>query len=226
MSSMPTTCLSDLAIDRIAARGGARSTEAPSHLAGCPSCAVRLAAASAARESTATRPLPWETAPVSTAQVSTATQRPEPTAARRRAWVAPALALAASVALAVGVAVGGRGLQDDRGVDGVRTKGAIGRLSIPGAAPGRDDRDRVDGEALRPGDIVQWVVSLGAPRWVTIVGRDGAGTVGVYFPEGATAARVEAGESVALDRSLTLDAVPGDEALTVFFCERERPVGG
>lgn len=213
---MMGTCLSDLALDRIAAGVPAASE----HLAGCRSCALRLAAVVAAKESTAARPLPWESAQVSTAKTS-----PEPTAARsRRTWVAPSLALAASLALAVGIS--GRGLpvgDDGRADDSVRTKGAIGRLSIAVLRPGTT-ATAWDGEALHPGDVVQWVVGLGAPRWVIIVGRDGAGAVGVYYPEGATSARVEAGAAVALDRSLTLDAVPGNEALTVFFCERERPV--
>jgi hypothetical protein len=78
-------------------------------------------------------------------------------------------------------------------------------------------RARAD-EPLYPRDDLRFVYSSEAPRYFALFNRD-AKSAAVYFPPGPSAARVRAGNDVALDFSVELDEQLGTERVWALFCE-------
>lgn len=77
-----------------------------------------------------------------------------------------------------------------------------------------------DGGRLHPGDQLQLVLRVAAPRFVALYSKDGAGAVSRYAPIDSAMVEVRAGEEVVLPNSTVLDDVLGPERLAVFFCAR------
>jgi hypothetical protein len=73
---------------------------------------------------------------------------------------------------------------------------------------------------LHPGDLVRFTYHPTRPGYFAVLNRD-ARTASVYFPSGPRAAPVQAGRSVALDFSVELDEVLGDEQVFGVFCPTE-----
>jgi hypothetical protein len=70
---------------------------------------------------------------------------------------------------------------------------------------------------LYPGDLVRFTYSAQQPRYLALFGRD-ARTTTVYYPSGASAVLVQSAHDVALDFSIELDGVLGDEQVHAIFC--------
>jgi hypothetical protein len=74
------------------------------------------------------------------------------------------------------------------------------------------------GETLYPGDSLRFVYSSDAPRFLALFNLD-AREASVYYPSTPDALRVRAGNEVALDFSVELDALLGTERVYAMFCE-------
>lgn len=83
--------------------------------------------------------------------------------------------------------------------------------------PGRN------GAVLHPGDQVRFVCDLPQDAYVTVLGRDAAGAVTVYFPADGAAEPLPAGREQALPNAIELDAQLGPEMVHGVFCERPVP---
>lgn len=107
------------------------------------------------------------------------------------------------------------------------------RATRKGAGPARDPQavqlfvqrggelvPIVDGGRLHPGDQLQVVLRLAAPRFVALYSKDGAGAVSRYAPIDSAMVEVSSGQEVVLPNSTVLDDVLGPERLAVFFCAR------
>lgn len=77
-----------------------------------------------------------------------------------------------------------------------------------------------DGGRLHPGDQLQLVLRVAAPRFVALYSKDGAGAISRYAPIDSAMVEVRAGVDVVLPNSTVLDDVLGPERLAVFFCAR------
>jgi hypothetical protein len=71
--------------------------------------------------------------------------------------------------------------------------------------------------SVQPGDALRFVYSADREYYLAIFSADAHG-VGVYFPSGAQAERVAAGQDAALDFSVELDETLGRERVTALFC--------
>jgi hypothetical protein len=81
--------------------------------------------------------------------------------------------------------------------------------------------------ALHPGDMIRFAYSSESPSYLALFNRDARST-GVYFPSGpgsSRAARVKSGSEVALDFSVELDDVLGDEQVHALFCPEPFELG-
>jgi anti-sigma factor RsiW len=192
-------------LDRIVAgelEGEAAAT-ARAHLDSCDVCRPRLATIERDRDAFTREAPPLRV--------------PTPIRARTARWVAPlttTLALAAVIFLYLRT----RPPPSDEG-DGTRLKGDGLAFFV---ARGPDVHRANAGEALRAGDRVQFVLSLPETRWVAILSRDGEGKATAFFPvPGARAERVEAGPSVPLPISTTLDDAVGREDVYAFVCRAD-----
>jgi hypothetical protein len=206
LRTSPEGCLSDYRRDKLVGKELPPDEEqaARAHLATCARCAerVREAEADAARFGAA--------APAWEALAGTASAaRP-----RRRARFLSygLLAAAASVALVVSVVLrpGPDGLPDTRTKGGERLGFFVKRGNATWAGK--------PGEALRPGDVVQFVYSARASSYLAIVSADGAGNVQVLYPAGAQAAAAPAGQDVPVPQSTILDGATGAERVVGLFC--------
>lgn len=204
-------CLSDLRIDQLMAGelGDPEHARAQSHVACCERCATRLATLDAGRARFAAE------APVLTAA--------RPWRRRRSAVVvAGALALAAAMTLlwlrGRDRLTPGQQLADraHRSADTVRAKGTA-RLAIF-AKRGVRVLALGPGDTVHPGDALRFAYTSAEPRFLLILGVDGAGQVTTYYPAGERAAAIDAGTEVALPRSFVLDATAGDERVYGLFC--------
>lgn len=191
-------CLSALALDRWMAGelDGSEAARVGAHVDVCARCA---AAAGSLREARAAPLPPLRAAPP----------------ARTRRWRGAA-ALAAGLAAAAGVALvlvlGPAG-------SGERAKGSPVGLGM-WVRHGDSVRRAGPGEVVAPGDDVRFSVTTRRPAWVAVLSLDAAGRASVYFPDGARAARVEAGTDVALPLATRLDATVGEERVVALFCDR------
>ena len=202
--------LSELAMDRLVALSATpeASADAETHLRECEQCRVRLRTIEAAHGALANRALPsFVTAP------KAAPKRELPR------WLLPLVAGASAVA----VVVAGSPKVTDTSTESIRTKGNIGFVEVFVQRGGVGDAVPLEG-SVAPGDVLQWVASLREPRFVAIVGTDGTGTTAIYYPPGDVMAQVAAGEKLALESSLTMDAVPGVERLRVVMCREAKPL--
>lgn len=206
-------CLSDLQLDalELGALDAGRSAQAEAHLARCERCAERRRALAEATRVSARRIAASPLQALTRARPDAAAGGVGPRRAAGRRWLAgagAALAAAAALLLVVG--------REPLDPGGVRGKGAshVGFFVKHGAAVRRGAvRERVS-----PGDALRFVVTSTAPRYVAVLSRDGAGQVSVYHPRGPRAERVEPGVERALDASVVLDDVLGEERLYALTC--------
>lgn len=198
--------LSELAMDRLVALDATpeASAQAEAHLRECEPCRVRLRAIEAAHLAIAQGALPSF---LEAKKVVPKRDLPR--------WLLPLVAGVSAVA----VVVSGPG--KDTSKESIRTKGNIGFVEVYVQRAGVGDAVPLEG-AVAPGDVLQWVATLREPRFVAIVGTDGAGTTALYYPPGDAMAQVAAGERLALESSLTMDAVPGVERLRVVMCREPK----
>ena len=198
-------CPSDLRLDQWLAGELAQVERAAleAHAAGCEPCRRRRSLLLDAQRSFAS------TAPV----FATLSQRPPHW---RKSWriVAPALAAAAALLLALG-RPWQHWLQQDG--HGTRAKGSVAQLRWVVRRGQRVVAGRPD-QSLRAGDALRFSVSAREPVYAAVLGRDAAGHVNVYYPEAAELARVDAGNDQPLPLAIELDATPGDEQLHSVFC--------
>lgn len=202
--SRPEACLSDFALDRRLAKEleGEEAAAADTHIAECTRCEGRAAELLRERDEFA------KAAPA---------LRAAPRRLRFTGRAASALALAAAVVLFVAF----RGPRPD--TSGTRTKGDGAKL---GFYVNHNGSVRLGGpnERVAPGDGLRFVVSAREERYLTVVSVDGMRHVSVYYPSETDAARVAAGENVALPQSTTLDDTLGDETIYGIFCEKPQAV--
>jgi hypothetical protein len=71
---------------------------------------------------------------------------------------------------------------------------------------------------LEPGDLLRFTYSNERDSYVAVLDQDARSTQ-IYFPKGARATFAPAGVAVALDFSVELDAMPGDESVHALFCD-------
>ncbi|MBL4689697.1 MAG: hypothetical protein JKY37_34230 [Nannocystaceae bacterium] len=206
--SRPETCLSDLALDKliVGELDGAAHASAREHLEGCTVCRSRYEEIDGFDAELPSLVLPQT---------------------GRGSWRAGIVTLVAAAAVLAVVLWPKGDLPVDRveeppvddGGPGTRTKGdgvAMEWFVRRGAAviPG----DTLT--ALQPGDVLGFTYSAIEPRFVAVFGRDGAGTVTDYFPDGPAATRMEPGRELPFGRGIELDDTLGDEAVYGIFCRR------
>ena len=193
-------CASDLQLDKLLA-GELTDPEANklrSHLASCEPCGQRQ--------------LELER------QASAFLQRfPEPPRVARkpkppqRRWLAAGgAALAMAAGLALWLALPAREAL-------VRSKGSarLGFYVKRGAAVTRG----LDGQSVRPGDQLRFVITTAEPRHVAILGQDSSGQAYVYHPKLGRSAPVGAVRELALPSSVELDDLLGSETIWAVFCD-------
>ena len=77
------------------------------------------------------------------------------------------------------------------------------------------------GEALQPGDRIQFAYTSGPLNNLVLVGVDGRGVISRYYPDqGAESLAVVPGAEVVLEDSLVLDDAPGPEVFVAVFSDR------
>ncbi|WP_437500048.1 zf-HC2 domain-containing protein [Sorangium sp. So ce1099] len=220
--SRPEGCPSDLRFDRLLAGELAPAEEQATraHLDGCGRCAARFAALEAARAAFLADPPPL--------RLPAPPRTPAPAVrwSRARALVpavTAALGAAAVLALVLRTRPPAGPTGDDRGArvaqaaQGTRTKGGDGRIGFyvargEGAVPGGP------GEVVHPGDRLQFTYAAAEAGYFALLSVDGARKASIYFPAGAAAAPIQAGEEVPLPSSVVLDETLGPETLYGLFC--------
>lgn len=142
---------------------------------------------------------------------------PEPRWRRRvQSWLRPGLILGAAVASVALLLVISSLPTEDPGRVRLRGEATFGlHVSRHGrpAAPH-------DGRALRPGDVLRFVVSSQGAGYAFVVNLDERGTINAYVPaEGAMSVRFEAGARRVLPGSIVLDDFVGQERIFLFVSE-------
>jgi hypothetical protein len=190
----PEGCLSNYALDRLAAGELPDAAAAEWHLGGCARCSARRAELGRGRDGFRAAPPPLRRAK-----------------AAATGWWVSGVAAATTVALAAAAIL--LLLPDTTRTKGgprveafVRHDGAV-RVAGPG-------------ERVAPGDGVQLAVSTAEPRHVGVVGVDAARAVTIY----REATPVPAGESLPLDFSVAFDDVLGTERIWVLVCDGAAPL--
>lgn len=199
--------VSDLALDEWLASelDAEASARVSTHLWQCARCAARKAERDTDREALLRQ------APSLEALAAQVHARRAPRAQRAPMRIAigagaGALALAASVLL----------LLRDPSVDTTRPKGGahLGLFVKRGERVTRGGAS----EVVHPGDELRFTYTSARPVYLALFNRD-AIAASVYFPSGAgDAARVAAGNDVALSFSVELDAQLGEERVYGVFC--------
>jgi hypothetical protein len=202
-------CVSNLALDQYLIGelpAGERETLS-THLAGCRTCADVYAALATEQARFAERPLA-----TLAADALARTQRPSAGMARwLRRLAIPSLALCTGAAALVLMA---------RPTDGIRTKGSFS-LSAYVLHPERSVTGGAHlGEALHPGDRLQFRYNGLKGGYLTVVSVDDSGEVSVYYPAGGAAAPVEPGRDVALPSAVELDGTLGREVVLAVRCDQ------
>lgn len=198
-------CLSDRRLDALLAGelDDSQRSDAAQHLAACTRCTARRAElmehAQGFLEAHPAAPLPLP--------VTLASRRREKR--QRLAWWSTGLAAAAALLLLMRM--------PDRG--DIRQKGNGGSVGFF-VRHGDQVRRGVAGEHVSPGDALRFVVSQEEPSYVAVLSRDAAGQVSIYYPDAAQAVLVQAGVEQALDASVILDAVTGEERLYALRCTK------
>lgn len=133
--------------------------------------------------------------------------------------LAPALGVAAALALAVGQAWQSRSTARDAD-SATRTKGGLAGLSWVVRRGDQVFQGRPE-QRLRPGDALSFSVSARETVYVALLGLDATGRVSVYYPEGERLAKLERGRERSLPVALELDTSPGDERVMGVFCRED-----
>jgi hypothetical protein len=230
--SRPETCLSDRILDRLIVgelAGRAELAAVEGHLASCAVCRRRRAEIEAEPLPTG-EPLWRRSAAVA---VAPAAQAAPAAKRRRRAGQIGGLAALAMAAAAVVVLVRARpGGQPDRApewppapVGATQIKGPPFALDV---VVRRRDGGRVEpllpDSALREGDALRFRVRVPRPGYLAVLDIDGRGRVSPYAPRGGGALPVSQAGEFALDGSVVLDNVPGDERLIAVLCANPEEV--
>lgn len=129
---------------------------------------------------------------------------------RKRPSVLWAVGVIAAAALAFVV------IRPARPTDEVRTKGGGGAKLVLVDGAGRVLRT---GDRIAPGDRLQATYASTRDGFGAVLSRDGAGSSSVYVPMVA----LPAGEG-SYPQSTILDAVLGEETITLVWCERAVPL--
>lgn len=218
-------CLSDLKLDRWCAGEltAAEQRAAEQHAASCDSCRSRRAELLASAHAFAAQAPPFAAlghaaprsvpSPIGASRGAASAAQRSGRAARAR-WLVGSSALALAAALAL--VIGEPWREPDAGT-GIRTKGGVARLGWVVRRGERVFAGRPD-QALRAGDAVRFTISAREPVFVAIVGLGADGSPSVYFPDGETLARVEAGNDQLLPAAIALDATPDAERVYAVFC--------
>lgn len=182
------------------------ASRADAHLASCERCATALSTLQATHRRFESDVLP-RTLPRLRERLE-----PQP---HRRWWMllAPALAVAASIATFVLVRPSGPTSEPLYGVKG----GAVLRVH---ARHGGAVFQAKDGERLSAGDALRFTVVPAGLPYLLVISVDGSGAVSVYHPASGTqsAALPDAGQApVELPGSIVLDAAPGPERIWALF---------
>ena len=190
-----TECLSSLRCDQLL-NGELEDPQATeAHCASCQRCAARLAAHRRERASFLV-PL----------------RQPR----RHQAWMIWTASAAAVVGLWLVLAPRRPETEDTRS----KGKSTIGFYVKHGDAVRRGSA----GEVVFPNDALNFTASTDRPCYVAIVSIDRARKVSLYYPDGATAARLQAGQDQVLPLGVVLDDTLGSERIHGVFCDRAVPV--
>lgn len=203
-------CISDLALDEWLA--GECDAEARAklegHLARCVRCRLQRDVIVRERDSFLARAPDWRSF-VARRQAGQGATGTAPTRERdRTVWVA-------SIALAASVLIGLLTLEERRPSERIKGGPSIGVFLKRGESVSRAS----SGERVRAGDQLRIVYSSTRPMYFALLHRD-AHTVSIHFPLGTHSTRVAAGNEVALDFGIRLDAAPGIEELIGLFCTK------
>lgn len=200
VSSTPVGCATDLQLDawRASELSPALERQLAEHVAGCARCGARKAELER---------LDAELAEQLPAMPRQRAQRPAKSLGR--VWSALGVGLAAAAALLLWLRA--------PITDGERSKGAphLGFYVKRGEAVSVG----TNGQAVRAGDRLRFVVSSSRPVQLAILGRDGAGKSFVYYPDARRSTSVPAGRDTALHSSVELDGTAGTEQIFGVFCE-------
>ncbi|MET0388467.1 MAG: hypothetical protein ABW321_21025 [Polyangiales bacterium] len=199
-------CLSDLQLDALLSDelSGPRREVAEVHLAACARCRDRVQQlrdhqTGFLREQPAFVP-------------------PRRAAGRAPVWAMPAAGLALAAAAACLLFVRGSGRDDTLGV---RSKGDHVRVELY-VRHGEHVRKGASGEHVAPNDGLRFVVTSRQPRYWAVLSRDGAGQASIYYHRGEHAVRIAASGPHALDASVVLDGVLGEEQVFALACDQAR----
>jgi hypothetical protein len=202
--------LSSFELDSLAlgALSPAAAERAEAHLRGCPRCAVDRDQLAAARARFAQVVLPRTRERVLGRSAT-------PFWRRSRWWsLVPAAALAAGLLFFFGKP----GARLGPGDPDILTKGGGASAAIFGQRDGGVFAVH-EGERLRAGDAIRFVVAPGGLGYVIVGSADGAGHGTVYYPsDGATASAAVAPDAKSeLPGAVVLDDAPGPERVFVLF---------
>ncbi len=209
----PPDCLSDLVLDEW--RAGeiddpARVAELEAHVAGCERCRARKSAFDEQARSY------LEKNPAFVPPLRARSKQQSRRSRRMQLFAAGASALAAAAALALVLRtpekspVGGE-------ESGTRIKGD----SHVAFFVKRGDRvvKGGPGEQLQPGDQLRFTATLQRPKHLAILSRDARGVASVYYPAQPVTTPLRAGADIALENSVELDDVLGEERIYAVFCD-------
>lgn len=198
VSTAEGECISQLQVDRYF--GGELSDEQRAefdrHVQQCERCAARRVALGAERAEYLARMPKWQSL----------------RAARKRSVPWPWLSGAAVALAAAGL------LMLAPNEQGVRLKGRPS-INLYVKRAGHVARAS-SGDAFAAGDLLRVTYSSRHPVYLALLQRDSEGVVVHYPTDAEKTALVQAGNDVALDFSIQLDAQPGPEQLVALFCDR------
>ncbi len=203
-------CLSNLVLDRLLIeelKDDGRAA-AMSHVSGCSRCSERLRELRSERDRFAAEARPLA--------LPRSLRAPRRQPSGRALFAGGAVALGAAVAILLFVRRG-RDELDPHAIDATQVKGGL-RLGLyikraDSVIEGRS------GDVVHPGDAIRFAYTSTSAGYLMILGRDGAGRVSVYFPEGNRAAPMRAAEDEVLPGSIVLDDVPGREEIIALACD-------
>lgn len=179
---------------------------AEAHLAGCDRCRGDLETARAAKRQFDEQVF-LRTVPAIRARGE---KRPFFGWRRLSFTLAPVLAAAAAIAIFL------RPIPVDHGNDGISVKGGPA-MQLFASREGRVFQVH-DGDALRSGDAIRFVVYPSSWQYLLVVSVDGEGTPSGYFPFGSDQSGPLRGEArVELPGSVILNLAPGPERIFAIF---------